>query len=610
MVTNSGRCRHNLTMRRAVLAAVALIAASIQAQQSANGFDSDPRLKTPISMRLKIVSLADFASNLQKLTKVKFSVSTNIEDRKITTIFHDRPILEVMNALQDAMFMEWKRDGDGYRLALSPAVSREEQQITAAEDQAVRDGMLKGLQGIAQNFGLAQKEIDARERALDGQIAELHQDPSPDAQLHIAALQDEKYSLYSPSGPAICRAYSNDFPGAIDSLLTGATLSASTRSEDTVPKLPIGYIDHLASVVPNAFSCVVMMRFDPIRGSIDGRASVSNSANGSVTTTEGFTYTPLLHNPLDPKASKLLARLDSWEKQTDADVLDRAVSREGRTEDKPGYVPFQDPGYTLAEHLEYIADHSDIPVVADAFRTYCSGPQFRGDATVRTYVEGLKVSKYFSNGILPPPVPYFASKNGWLMARHRTYWRRLLQEIPESLLLPLETAARRKDFPSLDDYCRLLGSLSFDQFNSLKYNTYDHAFRFNEEPFNLSLGSLVFWTSLSSDQAAAAAAGQLKLTELSNSQAKLAVDLWAEKMWMGHLTPDVWASFLSPKGFAGMHPILKFYYNEFRPNGTDQEKEFLKSMGQSKPYQSVGFAYYMGANIQIHDGYLIPTTHE
>ena len=132
-------------MRVIAVFTVVLLGGVCWGQQSSKSFLSDSRLKAPITMRLKIVSLTDFTNNLQKQTKVHFLVADDIANRKITTIFHDRPTSEVMTAVQDALFLEWKKAGDGYRLSLPLSVEREEEELNQVKIEAAGRGYAVGV---------------------------------------------------------------------------------------------------------------------------------------------------------------------------------------------------------------------------------------------------------------------------------------------------------------------------------------------------------------------------------------------------------------------------------------------------------------------------------
>jgi len=594
-------------MRYAVILVTLLLAVGVHAQLTPKVFASDSRLEAPITMRLKIVSLEDFTGALQKLTKVHFSAAADIGDRKITVIFHDRSAAELMKAVEDAMFIEWKKVGDGYRIILPTNEFREEQKLIDADEDALRSGLLHALQGYSEAYGLSADELDRQEKEINAKYDALRADASPEAQLQKAALRDDRIRLHSIAGNALCHTLSADLPGVVDNLLAGKTICASTLEEDDVPKLPSGFMEHVFADMPDALSAVAIMRLNSEQQRIEGESCFANKSSSMQNMLgDYFLYRHLLHNPPNYRSSKLLARLQNWQKKADPKVLDEPISSTGRTEEKAGYFSGISPGLTLAEHLEYLADHADIPVVGDAFRLYCSGTGFRTESTVRGYIEGLKKTEREHR---EPLVPYFSTSGGWLLARHQSYWRRLAVEIPESLILPLEAAASIHDYPSVNDYAQFAAGLSTAQGNTFHYDMPNMAFRFDPSPFSTALASLRLWSTLTSDQTSVAESTGLPLTNLTSLQTRIILDGWAEKMWQGQIPAGIWAAVLSPKKLVSVQPVLRFRSfenNSPRSGSTPEATRLDVSQGS---HSQAGFEYALGATFAIDDPFFLAKTH-
>ncbi|MDR3689595.1 MAG: hypothetical protein P4L46_09480 [Fimbriimonas sp.] len=547
------------------LMASAFLAGSLvgSAQTAPEAFGGDSRLVTKISMRAKIVSLADFAAQMKKLTGIPMSVASDIADRKITAIYRDRPAAEVLGAVQDALFLEWKKVGDGYKLTLPTVVDHEEQELIQAERDAVRSGVLKSLTRYAQIAAMSPDEIasrikDLKDRAMAREASRPPNSKSPELQ--------EMQALRSVSGQAICGALSGALPAVTDSILAGKTVCASTRAEDPVPKIPASYLDHaskMRSGPPTA--ALVLMRYVASEEMVEGESCfVGSSPRMGSTITDFFVIRPSMDSP-DIQKSKFLARLAKWQSQADKKVLDKTFLSSVPATLMPRYFDLGGmAGLTLADHLEYIADHADVPVIGDAFRVYCSGKQFRGEATIRSYIQGLMSSNHMEGSLSEPPVGFVSSTNGWLFVRHRSFWRRQLTEAPEAVLKPIEDAAQTKGVPTSVDYGRFAAALDYDQAMAITNNGINMAFRFNPFPLQHAYSSLRLWATLSDAQMAAAQNGGFKLSELSPAQAKLLIDGWAEKMWRGQVPVTLWASFLSPRGLIDTNPTLNYRSDEFK----------------------------------------------
>jgi len=272
-------------MRRAqrsllALTIVCLVRASGASGQQAD-FQSDPRLQTSISMRLKIVSLADFVGNLRKLTRVPCSVAPAIADRKITAIFHDRAAGEVLRAVQDALFLDWVKAGDGYRLILPKVVEQEEQTMLKAEDEARRGRLLHELTREAQAEDLPEKELRRRQREIYARIDLLRQGSSPTAQQEIADLQDQIRFMYEPYTSGVAKALADDLPGVIDKLLSGRFIFTSTFSLPSVPKLAPSFIDHRRAQEADAENALAMWRFNTETQMIEHKGFETKEGMGS-----------------------------------------------------------------------------------------------------------------------------------------------------------------------------------------------------------------------------------------------------------------------------------------------------------------------------------------
>ena len=582
-------------------------------QQSSKSFASDVRLKAPITMRLKIVSLADLTNELQKLTKVHFLVADDIADRKITTIFHDRPTSEVMTAVQDALFLEWKKAGGGYRLSLPISVEREEDEIKTLERETVKAGLTQAIKEYSAAASLSAEEKQRRLGEIKTQLAQLKLDPSPEGQAKTAALLQSRSVLVSMSGQALCKANSDDLGATVDSLLAGRTLCASNRPEDSVPKLPQGYLDHLLKIEPEAQAAIAMMHFNADDQTLQGESCVGGAPHRGNSVTDFFFYRPLLDESVILKDAKLIKRMATWSQAVDAKVMDKALAKDAPVEMAPGYFSHAGSGFTLAEHLEFLADSADIPVVADGFRALCSPSTYLTGADVKTYINNLRASMFRKGTIGPSVVGYVSSRNGWLMARHESFWRRQTIEIPESIIQPIEQAAKTKDYPTVEDYAQFAGGLTYDQANSIRDHRLMAAYRFDTFAFQDAMASFQLWATLSADQKQLAMSDGLKLINLNNDQVKVILDGWADKMWRGRLPVSQWAAFLSPRGIATVQPTLR--YRAFDTSRFDGSRlTAIDGKGAPQPVgsfvlQQGAFTYNLGNDVQLTDPFNISKTH-
>jgi len=487
-------------------------------------------------------------------------------------------------------------------LFLPNNIANEEQELLDAEDSTLRTGFIDGLKYYASLFGLPKVELDNRDALFKQQITNLQQDTSTDAQQKRLSLQFQQFALHSNAGPAICKALEGNLPDVVDSLLGGKTVCGSTRAAYPITKLPTEFLNQVQARFPDAAAAIVMMRFDPTQNSIQGRTLVANNdEHAGNTMFDIFRCQPLLAGSPDVKASRLTTRLRKWQENPDSGVLDKAIISDGRKEDPPGYfATASGAGYTLAEHLQYIADHADVPVIGDAFRIYCSGASYRPEPTVRKYVEGLRLSKHLSRAIQLPAVGYYAARDGWLFVRHNSFWRKAISEIPESRLLPLEEAARTKKFATTEDYAGFVGGLSYIQKTGL--SSTDSAFKFDPNPLALAFYSLRLWSALSPDQTAASRGDGLNLAQVSSGQAAMVLDEFADKMWGGRLPTPIWAAFFAPKGLTGISAQLKHRVTDVEMHGGTYPNGSPIPVGWR---EQVDFEYDVTPEVQLTDMYVI-----
>jgi len=226
----------------------------------------------------------------------------------------------------------------------------------------------------------------------------------------------------------------------------------------------------------------------------------------------------------------------------------------------PDFAPNErGPGFTLGEHLEFIADHANIPVIGDAFRVFCSSAEYKSASTVGGYLNALKESKYDHQGHLPAPISYYRAKDGWLFVRHYAFWRRFACEIPESVLQPIEAIAQSKPFLTTDEYASFVGGLSSDQAEPLHREwpwSHEVAFRFQPSPIHDAFLSLKLWSTLSDSQKALADGIGLNLNDIDPQQAEILTEYGEKWMWNCGFSVDMWSEVFG-HSIEHYHPVFK-----------------------------------------------------
>ena len=601
-----------------------------------SSLDSDVRLRAPITLRLKCVALSSMADALGRATKVPLKVSPDIAQRKVTAIFHDRPASEFMKALETALMMQWKRSGNGFTLTLPLKVEREEAEQLESESNAYRAGLEEGISALRAAAGLSEAERATRTAEIGKKMSALISRSDDEAQKASSALIEDQMVLRNLPMQSLVSAIGMPPAKLADALLGGTVLCASSRPQDGLPVLGSGFMDRILKQNPEAVGALALMRFSEEHQYLEGRTIAASSDPRRGSTVSGFfTYTPLLHHSVGLKSSRLLAQLQKWSSMKDPKVLSQPVAVDGPKEPDPGYFSRFGGGVTLTEHLEFLADHADIPVIGDAFRVFCSGPGFAGGGTVESYITSLTKSTPPMAGRDGPTVSYVASQNGWLMARHSAYWRRISAEVPEDALSALEHAATAKDRAAIDDYAAFAVGLTPAQVRSFTHAGYTRAVRFDVLPLEKTIPSLQLWGSLTDvqRQQAKISAGPgtfepgqaqkgFDLAALTPIQAQIVLLGWSDKMWNGEVSSLAWPAFFSPKGLANSKTLFDLREFSFGGASGTRPGPAPARVGlngrQRRPGMAVpngaamlqgAFEYHLAGDVQITDTFVVSSTH-
>jgi hypothetical protein len=347
-------------------------------------------------------------------------------------------------------------------------------------------------------------------------------------------------------------------PNAAASLASGATLFASTKKGEALP-LPASAIPQFQTNVlvpgpdgkprselrsPNG--AVMVIRLNPVTGELATTTmatGLGDSAAGGVGGRRAILDTGEVEAML--KDEPLKKRLREWARDDNGSVLAHKLASPPAAK-AAGYAQ---RAYSLADHLEYLADTAGIPVVADAFRLPVSSEQYMNAPTVGEYIRSLR-------DLAMPPTRsgYFRTDKGWLMARHPHYWRQLAREIPESALEPLEAKAAAGQMPTLDDYAAFAGSLT--PWQALAFADFPPLTRFPRLPLVNALPGLRVWASLNTSQREDAYGDGLSIQAMTPQQQDLYRAAALSLLWQR----PVKESFLPLLMHGDRNSDLRFFY--------------------------------------------------
>lgn len=526
--------------------------------------EADARLSKPVTLQDKASPLNRVAEELSSATGVHLTVEPRLQDRSITAICDQRPAGEVMNALQNCLFLRWTPTKEGYRLELPDTTRVEEEKASRAESDAQEQVLREAVSTLIELGGHSLVELSHEVSDNQVALARLQSDPSPDAAKKLSALQHRQdiLSLRAAAveiGPAL--AAEPDL--ALQDFLQGETFVASTRPEDRgrVAPLPKWLVDNEIALAQRNhmtpvgdIGLVGRIRFMPEVDQIRFSTIVTGANEEGM---GGDAYNidlRIFEHDLPPTA--LEKHLLAWSSRSDRSVLDVPIDMAANLPSEPDYFLH---GFTVADHLQYIAKAAKVPVIGDAFRLPCSY-SFPIAHTVGEYVKGFNKHQERRFSFDPG---YVRSENGWLMYRHAHYWRELALEPPQRLLEFLETKQSSAGRLTVEDYAKFAGGLTPLQASAFSAHR-PLLVRFSQDPLWAGVYALQLWATLPDRlrEQALTKAG-LPALRLSPSQQQLYLESFRDLSWQD-LVPTRFVNSFMP-GTALPSEMALFYRPALTP---------------------------------------------
>lgn len=503
---------------------IAVFGASFGQTNPPDVLHGDPRLGKSISMRKSTASLSEVTREFTRLLELPIEVANDIRDRKATVLFNDRPALEAMRAIAKTLFMEWRKDGRGYRLYLTDASRKLELEQRQHEEAANRKLIMEWATRAAKYEHLSwseisQKWMDAKKQITSG--------VSETERLELEQLSED---LAQPSLVSVATALVQGREGLVDRLLKGERVYFSTESSAGWIPLKTAHLPSTSrsgeSKPPR--SVYARLRFD---------GPTQTLQLNPVTYFEGeerpSTLPSFLHLTGKPTPGPLEKELAKWAIDNDQLILTKSLNTQDAKFPRPAY---RSALVGVAEHLEYLADTADICIVADGFRQAASGPHPMRVGTVKAYLSALIHDAKIDPDLVRTLPGWRLSKpgsvrteDGWLMVRHDQYWSLQECEIPERVLEKLEKAVR-SGAATLNDYSGLATQATERQSDSFQLFS-SALFGFSKLLFRQCWEPLLFWSTLSDAQRLRASNGALDANQLSNIQIQRLKQVVSEAAW-------------------------------------------------------------------------------
>ncbi len=534
-------------MRVVVIGWVAVMLCGLgiaQSSQTSNAgrlnLKEDVRLQVKVSFRAKYLSLQEFTQRLSAQTGVPISVSSEYADEKLTLFVKERPAYEVMERAVEVLGLAW---GEGLTQG-SYRIVRSRQRIE--EEAEYERRMARNRQRLAEKLReLIEESRSSLTEWLEGQKrarTDVAYDDSSEPQMDVAYDDSSEPEHERDLSSAIAR-------GGIDlsMYILGRWLSTWSETEwqrfwegkvikgtypatkDSLPlpsELPVWYQQILqprgVSLSSDKVTIInsISIHYDSLRNDAQycfyADVSLASPEEGyiesSLTANQGIYVEP------EPYFSSPESELP--------DILANIPLREPKAP-----LPCNPNRWDclLADQLEWLSQHCDVPIVGQAFRV-------RSWNTLDT--EAKNLLECVSRLQMSHDLEY---REGYLLVRYSAdeACKHRRTEIPERVISEMERRATLKEMLDLDDYAWFVSQLSEAQASNLREGAgfiTPNQLAFETAPIAEALPALRFWASLTETQKRQVLSGKaLPYNRLSPEQRNLFLRALEENTRCSHM---------------------------------------------------------------------------
>lgn len=440
-------------------------------------------------------------------TGAPLGVAKSIEQYKITLIAHQQPAWQTLTLLAQVYGLEWRAEsGDRYYLAAPETTRTQQQRQQRAQVEAVQRALEERLQLYQRAAATDFATLHQRIIALDAERAELEQQRPPswieraqqiaNARAQIGAA-GESLPIYLLG--ALSRRWTREQWAR---LMSGQPLLASTQPLSDALQLPEDTLRWLTVWNPSLAevplrSAQMLIRLNLQRKTLE-LALVARAGEQAFPFVEAVPLGTVLATAQPPAETPIPEPLDKLPLRPKTPPVDQPP-------------PYWGKQYTLAEQMAWLAEHTNLNIVADAFRLPVANRELSRNApTLGAWLRDVQAQE---------PVIIRFPAEGWLMVQHQHQAELLASEIDEPTLARFE--ARAQNGLDLDDYAELAYLLTPAQQARLEQPN-QYALRFDPTPLQTGIPALRFWASLTPAQRQAARERQpLYYPQLSAPQQRL-----------------------------------------------------------------------------------------
>ncbi len=414
----------------------------------------EPALDKKVSLTLPIASLSDFAKKLQAESGVQIAATQNIADRKITALFRDQSLREVMEqvaALYDAV---WQKDEKTYRLEVPQKTLQAEQDLIRQETRLRRNYVEMLVQQWSQfvaNYSI--DELYAEAGRLFEELKPLKGDQSATGKkLYNDTLQRYQAMVQGCGGYTTGYVLSKLSGSQRENFWNGETVVGSTKQSDGGVFIPKEYIrknpplkTKEGQIIPPEANLVIA-RYKPHSGLFQVVEQeiilpIGGSAGNSVfMKPAGGMDKELANHPFRVMAEQWKTPINAEGAQevlnTHLDLRSAGVLSS----------PYRNKGLPLFDHLAWLHKASGLNILAEPDRRTLG---FTAQVSAQDVRSWLSVVMNNSDTGFGGSVRI---QKNWISFRSADFWRQRLDEVPEKIYTVLESKLAQNKQLTVDDY--------------------------------------------------------------------------------------------------------------------------------------------------------------
>lgn len=499
---------------------------------------NDERLGKRVTVKHAIIPLQELLSELRQQVGIPLSVSRDVAEDKVTIFVHQQPLRDVMTQLADLLQADWtfvERE-KGYRLTPKASFLQMERSLREEEAKAAQRALMEDLRQRSQLAQMDYLDIVSLVEAANS-MAQGNEEAD-------SALTDEERSLLQllkTSQPSLFEtlremvALEHYLPAWVvqrfteqhwQQLFNGEPVVASTHPSPGMIPLPVEqslrWNARIWGERENIQGLELVLQMSEGRDRVIGRLTRFGFQEGK-RTFQGATSNHVWENPYITSPGKNMEKhplLRFWEKWRTpqeqmkvSPVLLEKIEDDSEVASKRSddSIWAQRP-ITVADCLRWLSEHTDLNILADAYRFGIGASGYEET--------GIPVYRWVEKVLVPNG--WVKAEGDWLLFRHRGYWQLRPSEVPERVLRPLESKARKQPL-DVDDYAELAAQLTSPQEERVQVATSRRfVVNFDTEPLVGNIPALRFWASLSAPQRERARRGErLPFENLSARQKSL-----------------------------------------------------------------------------------------